>query len=117
MNKHVLAAALGLNESIALSRVEPFHGSCGHRRLLAFCARSVYAHIARHRRSEFWKMTWELPEPGAEQGRPKTWYFSLYDRDGHGSMIFQTEHVAGDRNSKNSTHNARIIHVARIHVQ
>src|SRR5262245_1757635 len=38
MNKHILAATLGLNESIALGRIEPLHGACGHRRLLAFYA-------------------------------------------------------------------------------
>src|SRR5262249_16126802 len=35
VNKHVLAAALRLNESIALGRVEPLHSSGSHRCLLA----------------------------------------------------------------------------------
>src|SRR5262249_9791704 len=34
MDEHVPAAALGLNESIALRRIEPFHGASRHRGLL-----------------------------------------------------------------------------------
>src|SRR5262247_3020282 len=34
MDEHVSAAVLGLNESIALGRVEPFDGASSHHRLL-----------------------------------------------------------------------------------
>jgi hypothetical protein len=34
VDKHVLAAALGLNESIPLLRVEPLHGAVVHEYLL-----------------------------------------------------------------------------------
>jgi hypothetical protein len=34
MDKHVLATALGLNESITLLRVEPLHGAVVHESLL-----------------------------------------------------------------------------------
>jgi hypothetical protein len=34
MDKHVLATALGLNESITLLRVEPLHGTVVHGSLL-----------------------------------------------------------------------------------
>jgi hypothetical protein len=34
VDKHVLAAALGLNESVALLRVEPLHGAVVHECLL-----------------------------------------------------------------------------------
>jgi hypothetical protein len=33
MDKHIFATALWLNESIALLRVEPFHGTFSHRLL------------------------------------------------------------------------------------
>src|SRR6266446_1716736 len=38
VDEHVLAAALRLNESVALGRVEPLHGSGSHLGLLALCA-------------------------------------------------------------------------------
>src|SRR6266496_3834990 len=44
VDEHILAAALRLNESVALGRVEPLHSSCGHLRLLALCA-----HVSRSR--------------------------------------------------------------------
>src|SRR5262249_29258103 len=34
MDEYVSAAALRLNESIALRRIEPFHGACSHHGLL-----------------------------------------------------------------------------------
>src|SRR6266511_837441 len=39
MDEHVFAAPLRLNESVALGRIEPLHGSCRHLELLALCAR------------------------------------------------------------------------------
>src|SRR6266478_1589753 len=47
VDEHVLAAALRLNETISLGRIEPFHGPCSHRRLLALCSCGDRACIAR----------------------------------------------------------------------
>src|SRR5262249_54821174 len=45
MDEHVSAAVLGLNESIALGRVEPFDSASSHRRLLE-CTSGPYDHRA-----------------------------------------------------------------------
>src|SRR5438045_8721060 len=37
VDEHVLAAALRLNESVTLGRVEPLYGPGSHHRLLALC--------------------------------------------------------------------------------
>src|SRR5215468_273774 len=43
MDEHVLAPALGLNESVALRRVEPFDGASRHHRLPA-CTDMITTH-------------------------------------------------------------------------
>src|SRR5262249_48608684 len=45
MDEHVSAAVLGLNESIALGRVEPFDSASSHRRLLE-CTSGPHDHRA-----------------------------------------------------------------------
>src|SRR5215207_994587 len=78
MDKHVLAAALRLNEPVAFGRVEPLHCSGRHRRLLAPCLVNSRRE-SRHRVRVLGYDLGEQPkwEPGKTE--PKPWLPSLYD--------------------------------------
>src|SRR6516225_2296039 len=52
MDEHIFAAALGLNEPVALRRVEPFHGANSHHGLLVCTNLIAAARPSRDRSSE-----------------------------------------------------------------
>src|SRR5262249_36456423 len=72
MDEYVFAAALGLNEPVALRRVEPLHGASSHHGLLVCTNLIAAARPSRDRSSEV-SVAYDKGTPrGARQTRPSS---------------------------------------------